>query len=246
MRKRWIKWIIIIIFISVGIFYALNIKVSTRQGINYQWQTIEIPLYLKILDFFDRHYNYKWTVERIIGDSNPPTPPFVKGGDEGVEKVLKIFEWTHENIKKTPESYPVIDDHVWHIIVRGYGVGDQLSDVFTTLCNYAGIDAFFDSPYAEDRNSRITLSFVKIDGKWNVFDPYNGVYFKNREGSLASIEEIIKGNWLTEGINKDKGLDINYAIYFKNLSPIKEMELQRSNVQSPINRFKYQIKKWLN
>ncbi len=236
MKKKWLKRIILIISISIGIFYILNINVTTQQGINYEVQTIEIPLYLKVLDFFDRHYNYKWMAERIIGDSRTER-----------EKVFKIFEWTYKTIKKNPEGYPIIDDHVWHIIVRGYGVGDQFSDVFTALCNYAGIDAFFDSPYSADRSSRIPLSFVKISEVWTIFDPYRGVYFKSKEGSLASIEEIIKGNWLAESIDKDKNkeIDINYAIYFKNLSPIKEIELQRSNVQSPINRLKYEIKKWL-
>ena len=236
MKKRWIKRLFLVFVVLLGTIYVLNFKVTIRQGIDYKVHEIEMPLYLKVLDFFDRHYNYKWMVERIIGDSRIER-----------EKVFKIFEWTYKTIKKNPEGYPIMDDHVWHIIVRGYGVGDQFSDVFTALCNYAGVDAFFNSPYSEDRSSRITLSFVKIGEVWTIFDPYRGVYFKNREGSLASIEEIIKGNWLAEGIDKDKNkeIDINYAIYFKNLSPIKEMELQRSNIQSPINRFKYQIKKWL-
>ena len=234
MKNKWLKRIILIISISIGIIYILNIKVTTQQGINYEVHEIEMPLYLKVLDFFDRHYNYKWTVERIIGDSRIER-----------EKVFNIFGCTYKKIKKSPEGYPIMDDHVWHIIVRGYGVADQSSDVFTTLCNYAGVDAFFSMIYSEDRSSRIPLSFVKISEVWNVFDPYRGVYFKNREGSLASIEEIINENWLMESIDKDKEIDINYAIYFKNLSPIKEMELQRSNIQSPINRFKYQIKKWL-
>jgi len=80
MKKKWLLWIIVIIFTLGGTTYILNINVTTQQGINYQWQTIEIPLYLKILDFFDRHYNYKWTVKRITGDSKTEK-----------EKVFKIF-----------------------------------------------------------------------------------------------------------------------------------------------------------
>ena len=157
-------------------------------------------------------------------------------------KVLKIFEWTHENIKNTPDGYPIIDDHVWHIIVRGYGQDDQSSDVFTTLCNYAGVDAFFSWVYSEDHRSRMPLSFVKVDSKWRVFDPYNGVSFKNKKGNLASIEDIINVDWVKEGVG---GTDVNYTIYLKNLSPIIEAGLKRANTQSPINRLKYEIKKWL-
>ncbi len=234
MKKRWLQWVIFIILISIGVIAILNVKVTTRQGINYQWQTIEIPLYLKILDFFDRHYNYKWTVERIIRDSKADK-----------EKVMKIFKWTYENIKMTPKGYPVIDDHVWHIIVRGYGVDDQFSDVFTTLCNYACIDAFYSWVYTENRNSRIPLSFVKVNEKWNVFDPYNGVYFKNQKGELASVEEIIKEDWQAESIDSHNKPNVNYDIYLKNLSSVTEIGLRRANVQSPINRLKYEIKKWM-
>ena len=45
------------------------------------------------------------------------------------KKTLKIFIWTHKNIRKAPEGLPVIDDHVWHTIIRGYGINDQSSDV---------------------------------------------------------------------------------------------------------------------
>ena len=234
MGKRWIKWIIIIVFVPAGIIYILNIKVTTRQGINYQWQTIEIPLYLKLIDFFDRHYNYKWTVERIIGDSKTDK-----------EKALKIFKWTHEYIKKTPDGYPIIDDHVWHIIVRGYGAVDQSADVFTTLCNYIGIHAFFSIVYNENRTSATTLSLVELDGRWCIFDSYNGVYFKNKEGILASIEDMVKGNWLMESIGEPKAPEINYTLYLKNLLPVKEMGLKRANIQSPVNRLRYEIRKWL-
>lgn len=234
MKKKWLQWIILIFLILTCGIYLLNIKVSTRQGINHQWQTIEIPLYLKLLDFFDRHYNYKWTVKKIIGDSK-----------EEEDKVMKIFKWSYENIKKNPEGYPVIDDHVWHIIIRGYGANDQSSDVLTTLCNYVGMDAFYEWVYTEIRDSRIPLSFVKVNGKWHMFDPYNGIYFKNRGGNLASVEEIINGDWQAEIIDSRKKPDVNYDIYLKNVSIIREGELGRANIQSPINRLRYEIKKWL-
>ena len=110
----------------------LNFTVTTQKGVNFKVQTIKIPLYLKALDFFDRHYNYKLITKRIIRDAQNEQ-----------DKAMKILEWTYKNIKRQPKELPVIDDHVWHIIVRGYGLNDQFSDVFTTLCNYAGMDAFF-------------------------------------------------------------------------------------------------------
>lgn len=230
--KKLLRILLPCIILLIGLFVFLNINVTTQQGINYRWQTIRIPLYLKILDFFDRHYNYKELVKRIVKDAKT---------DE--ERVLKIFEWTHANIKKVPNGFPTIDDHVWHIIVRGYGADDQSSDVFTTLCNYVGIDAFFSWVYTRDKSQRIPLSFVKIEKKWFIFDPYHGIYFKDKKGGLADINILKSNNWTPEG-NKEH-LDIDYAIYFDNLPLIKDAGLKRANIQSPLNRLIFEIKRWI-
>jgi hypothetical protein len=154
---------------------------------------------------------------------------------------MRIFSWTHNNIRKAPKELPVVDDHVWHIIVRGYGVKDQSQDVFTTLCNIAGVGAFFSGIYAEDSSGVIILSFVKIQEKWYVFDAYRGVYFKDKHGRLADIGS--KNEWLAATL--DGQPDIDYTPYLKNLPTIKDIGLNRSNTQSPFNRLLFEIKKIL-
>ena len=216
-----------VLFICLLIVF--NIKVTTRQGINYKWHTIRIPLYLKILDFFDRHYNYKELVKRIVKDAKTEK-----------EQAMKIFGWTHKNIRRIPERFPIIDDHVWYTIVRGYGVRDQSCDVFTTLCNYVGIDAFFKWVYKADRSERIPFSFVKIEGNWSVFDPFYGAYFKNKNGEIADIEELKAGyTWFIETI--DARPNVDYAAYFDNLPTIKDIGLTRANVQTPMKRLLFEI-----
>ena len=110
-KKAWKLGIVLCGFIALFLFF--NIETSTRQGINYQDQVLKIPLYLKISNFLDRHYNYKWLVGRILHDQK-----------EESEKAKAIFHWTVSNIKRQPSELDIIDDHVWHIIVRGYGVAD--------------------------------------------------------------------------------------------------------------------------
>jgi hypothetical protein len=232
--KRILKSLLYIFLILATVVLILNLKVTTRQGINYQTRTLKIPLYLKLLDFFDRHYNYIELVKRIVKDAKT---------DE--ERVMRIFEWTYENVKKTPPGLPIIDDHVWHIVVRGYGARDQFSDIFATLCNYARVKAFYSWIYTKDRSSRIPLSFVKLDKKWCVFDSYNGTYFKDKDGGFASIEDIAKGNWVTNAVSESNKLDFDYSIYLANIpSRIKE-GFSRSTIQSPIRRLLFQIKEWL-
>lgn len=232
--KKPLRLLIFFSVVVISIMIILNINVTTQQGINFKIYTIKMPLYLKIIDFMDRHYNYKQLVKSIINEH-----------DNDQERVMKIFVWTQQNIKKQPESLPVIDDHVWHIIVRGYGTSDQFSDVFTTLCNYAGVDAFFDFFYSKDRTQMKVLSFVKLNKAWRIFYPYNGIYFINGSGGFASIEQIKKGDWVACNLNGTKVEGADYARCLENLSVIGDIGLKRANIQSPFRRMLFECKKWL-
>jgi len=230
--KKFLFKLLIGIILLTGLILLLNIKVTTRQGIDFQVQTKKIPLYLKMLNFMDRHYNYKQLVRGIINNEH----------DEH-KKVMKIFSWTYHNIRMQPENLPIIDDHVWHIIVRGYGVDDQSCDVFATLCNYAGIDAFFDSISAKEKGKKIPLSFIKLQNLWYVFDPFNGVYFVNTKGGHADFAEIKGGNYRPEYLGVPKKAVSDYKSYFDNMPDIKEVGLKREKIQSPLKRLLYELRK---
>lgn len=154
---------------------------------------------------------------------------------------MEIFIWTCENIRKQPDGLPVIDDHVWHIIIRGYGEPDQSSDVFTTLCNYAGIRAFYALAHTQDQKNLLPLSFVKIRNKWVIFDPYRKVYFKDRNGGIADIGALKNNNWVIH--TRGEQPDINYSPYLKELPSVIEASLIRDSIQSPLNRLLFEIKK---
>lgn len=236
MKKRYlIPSIIILLFLcSIAL---LNMKVTMLQGVDYKVSRITLPLYLKVLNFYDRHYNYKWLAKRITGHL-----------DTREDKVLRLFHWTHETIKPQPESLPVMDSHVWDVYVRGYGVSDNFHDLFSTLCNYIGTDAFFIKLYLRDTGKGINLSFVRIKRGWVVFDPYNGIYFRNHTGELATIEEIIEQDWHIVKLSQTNFSETNYEQYIvENLPRIKKFSsrLIRANIQSPINRLRFQLHIWL-
>lgn len=231
MRKAKRLAILTVAVLALGLM-ALNTEVTTRQGVDGDIRSIKMPLYLKILDFADRHYNYKALVRRITAGAKT---------DEG--KAMRILKWTSSNIKKNPPELPVLDDHVWHIIVRGYGAGDQSQDVFTTLCNYAGYDAFFSIAYIERPKKGKILSFVKMGNSWKVFDAYNGVYFLNKEGVLASVDDLSSGGW--EAVSVSNGyIPQDYKECFVNLNAVDydKWRTSRPAIQSPLRRLIF----WLN
>lgn len=231
MKKRLLPLIMVVLVI--GTTSLLNLTVTTQQGVNYQQYTIKMPLYLKIIDFFDRHYNYQQLIKRIIENTRTT--------DE--EMVMKLFRWTYENIKDVPDGFPIIDDHVWHIIVRGYGTSDQSNDVFSTLCNYAGRKSFYAVIYKEGKNQGLPFSLVKIGTNWHVFDAFNGAYFLNSKGNLASVGEVISGNSIIKFLSDSIKKKVDYSEYLSNLPDVKSISMMRSNIQSPLRRFFYKIKK---
>jgi len=237
MKKRYLIPIIVFL-LFLCLIALLNINVSTRQGTHYKVSRMTMPLYLKVLNFYDRHYNYKWLAKQITGHL-----------DTREDKILRLFHWTYETIKPQPEGLPIMDSHPWDVYVRGYGCVDNIHDLFSTLCNYIGTDAFFDVLKVTD--TEMMLSFVRIKRGWVAFDPYRGVYFKNHTGGLATIEEIDEQDCHVVNLKQTSSTSIAYyEKYFdENLPNIIEeigSGFTRANLQSPINRLKFQLHRWFS
>jgi hypothetical protein len=209
--------------------------VTTRQGLNFQVSTLEIPLYAKVLDFFHRHYQYEALAKQITGGL---------GSDQ--KRALAIFDWTRRNIRRTPEGWTVVDDHVLNIIIRGHGVGDQMADVFTTLSTYVGVPAFWRILTAPGSGKKLALSFARVEGKWVVFDVKNGLTFRNEQGALASVEEIAADPRLVEriaGALLYRG--IPYQRYFEGFVSPRVPDVLRAEQQMPWPRLAVHLKQLL-
>lgn len=224
----------VFIFIIFTLLIALNMEVTYRQGVNYVVYTRKVPLYLKLLDFFDRHFNYQRLVRQIVPSSVSQD-----------NKALILLSWTKDNLHKQPQELPVIDDHVWHIIIRGYGASDQFADVFSTLCNYSGMESFF--LFITSSGDRIPFSFTKVKDRWCVFDPYNGIYFKNHKGELACVEDLNKGDWVVVRFAATVNKEYDYKIAFTGLpKDVNGDVCLRSGIQSPLQRLKYVVTRRFN
>lgn len=221
------------IALLAAVVAVLNINAATVQCVDYQCRDISIPLYSKVLNFLSRHFDYNRLAGSIVSRRLPEK-----------EKAMRVFNWTLEHIKSVPRGFPVVDDHSWYIIVRGYGTDDQFQDVFTTLCNYSGLDAFFDGVSSKDRSKNKSLSFVRIDKKWRVFDPFNGAYLIGPDGDLAGIEDVLSGGFTVFSKNSE-ARDIDYAKTLRTLKidkRIKGWTFSRAAIQSPLRRFIFWLK----
>ena len=171
------------LFVCAGAF-----PLKTRQGVNYQVTTHPIPLAVKGLEFAIRDIRLRQLAAEITCGLNTEEA-----------RAAALFNWTQKQIRHTPPGWPVIDDHITHIIIRGYGETDQMADVFTTLSTYAGLPAFWRTARSKSRKCTLILSFVRMNGRWTVWDVAHGGAYRTEQGSLASVEDLAKGSDL-EGL----------------------------------------------
>ncbi len=237
MKRKNIRKYIASFIIVLCITALLFLPATTKQGIGGEIRIIRLPLIIKLTEFVNRNYHYGRLAREIVFDS-----------DTDREKVLAIFNWVVQNINTDfPRrgNWHIVDDHILHIIIRRYGTADQVADVFATLCVYAGIPAFWDKIKREKYEDRsIILSFVRLDGTWRAFDIYNRIYFKNEDGEIADLKEILeRKKVVTNNGEKLENCKIDYPYYLSNLKSVKMKVVLRAKRQMPIGRILYEIKR---
>jgi len=204
--------------------------VTTRRGIDARVSVHEVALYVKVGEFLHRHLQYEATGRQIT-----------RGLGSDRERVLAVFEWTRQNIRPTPPEWPAVDDHVWHIIVRGHGHADQMADVFTTLSTYVGIPAFWRSLIPPDSGHKLVVSFARVEGRWAMFDVANNLIFRNGRGDLASVEEIAADRGLLARTAGDlRYVGIPYTEYFAAFAPPSVPPVLRAEKQMPWPRLVFE------
>ena len=220
---------------AIGLALLLMVPVSTKQGINYEVRVHRIPLWVKLIEFLDRDYHYR----AIIHDVAPPTHC-------QEERAMALFQWTRTQVRsEIPEGLPVIDDHIYSIIVRGYGTHDQLATVFVTLCAYAGIPAAGYHLIGPDSHPAFIVAIAEIAGRWVVFDTWYGIVARNHRGELASLDDLVREPALLD--EAAAGRLINgqpYRAYFRVLPKPAALDVERSHRQMPFHRVRYQWQRW--
>lgn len=233
------------IFFLAGLSFVISILIvfmpmTYRVGINGELTVRHIPLYAKLGGFLYRDHEYRRIATEITGKIK-----------QKEEKVLAVYNWTIMHIRTDqPEYWPVIDDHILDIIIRGYGESDQLADVFTTLCAYSGMPAYWRLYRVKDASKRkiasVVLSFVKLDrdNGWLVFDLYNQKYFRTDDGRIADIKDIKKDPGLVgKNVGDFKIKGVPYPDFFRSIEPVNDAVYLRPDKQMFMKRILFEITK---
>jgi hypothetical protein len=235
-RRRRLLWIAALLLVLAAASRAiLTLPLTTLQGVNYQVRAYRIPAYVKAIDFVQRHYQHDVLASRIC-----------EGIAAGADCVLALFDWTHRNIRPTPDGWPVVDDHPINIVIRGHGKSDQIADVFTTLSVYAGVPAFLKFVIEPDQRRVLVLSFAYLGGKWVVFDVERHIAFRNRQGELASVDELAGDPALVDA--QTSGLrpaDLPYSAFIskQTLLPFVVPAPVRGVLHQPWPRLRYELRR---
>ena len=200
-------------------------------GVNYVVTEHTVPLWVKAIDFVDRDINLERTAEAIVRGI---------AGDE--RRSLAVLHWTYSNIRPHPAGFPIVDDHVWHVIVRGYGQSDQHADVFTTLLTYAGVPAYWQvvgrKPY------ELPLSYALVDGTWRVVDVFHRIEFRNASGAWASPHDLAGDAALvrTAAAGRVAAMD-DYLRSFDRYQPPAPPDVLRADLQMTGRRLAFELRK---
>ena len=204
--------------------------VTTRFGVDYRWSSRRITLFEKAVHFLSRDLQTR----RLVAE-------LTRGARGADEKLLRLFDWTVVHVRATPPGLPVVDDHPWHIIVRGYGAPDQRAEALALLASYAGFRAAAAALYAPGTDHRILVTVVRDGSRTFVFDVNNDIAFRKGRNALADVREVAANPDLIPTAARSLTIDgVPYERYLAGLASLAP-GFQRMEAQKPWPRLKQEL-----
>jgi len=131
----------------------------------------------KVREFLYKEISYQFVADEVVGDEKD---------EEKAAILLCNYIHTHLNVA----GGEVMDRDSWNDLVRGIAWCDQQSWALATLLSKCNIYARFAMLKDRKGSSPHTVTEVFLSGDWKIFDPLNGLVFRSKDGSLATLEEI--------------------------------------------------------
>lgn len=214
----------VIALVVAAVLVAVAEQPSTTEVyVDFKPQPVTQPLYAKVLAFVDRDVEMRLLSERIVGDARD---------DE--EKAERILRWTAANIRPTPPGMPIVDDHPYGIVVRGYGQADQAADVFANLAAYAGMPGGLVYSKRPNGSNYYAFGVIRIAAADRVFDVREGRALRRRDGALATVEELKADPSMLDGLPAPAAA--NGATYRVLIASLESGTIRRPSNQMPLSR----------
>jgi hypothetical protein len=200
---------------------------TTRFGIDYQVSSKTIPLYEKAVNFVSRDLQTRRLAREVTA-----------GVVDARSKALTVFRWVGSNVRRTPPGFPIVDDHLWHVIVRGYGAPDQRTEVYALLATYSGVPAASTAlvKLVDGRTRGLMVAITEFEGRRWLFDVDNQLLFVRPDGALASLDDLVAQSAIVARVAGDLKVNgIPYLQYFEHLDRVS-YSFQRIERQQPLPR----------
>ena len=215
---RWLRRTILTALMGACLLGISQWPVHFRAGMNHRVQVYTVALYLKLARFVARDLEYRHLVHELTA-----------GITDDETKTVRLYAWVRGHIHSgTPAELPVVDDHVWSIIVRGYGEPDQLADVLATLCVYSGIPAVSTALAPPGGRPLHSITMVYVRGHWCPVDPFYGILLRDPAQRLLSRETLMAHpEWVRAATEKLIVEGVPYARLYESLpAPVLTMTLR--------------------
>jgi len=205
-----------------------------------------------------RDYIHRELIYKVI------TAKLTQGGKQDRQNALRLMDFVESHVLPHPAGSPVIDKHPLNDLVRGMGACDQMANTLITLARKGGIKGRLIFLYGYDSVSHHSVCDLYIDGKFRIFDPFIGSVFVDKEGDMATFNNmqtrgrefslmrnteamalldrinVIKSSYIEwNKLSKEESekIDVFKDIYLRLYEPANEPKFFRVNYQQDCKRF---------
>ena len=204
---------------AVAVTVVAAWPVTTRYGVDYQVSTRRMTLFEKAVDFLSRDLQGRRIARDVVGDAADPEA-----------RLIRIFTWTIAHVQPAPSGFPVVDDHVLHIMIRGYGAPDQQAEVLALLASYSGFRATGMHLQAPSSRAGIDVTVVRLGRRMIICDVEHRLLFRDATGRLADVDALLNhSEWIAASAG---ALVVGGVPYARHLETLRNARISFSRMEA--------------
>lgn len=229
----WAGWLAVNLVLATLVALVGWWPTTTRWGVDYQFFEKRVPLSEKVIAFLGRDLQLRRLAAEVVPAGSDP------------ERLLGLFAWVRANVRPVPPGFPVVDDHVLNILIRGYGAPDQRTEAFCALAAYAGFRSAPAKLRAPGRREELDVAVVELDGRLYVLDVDNGIVFRTPDGDLADMEALRRDPGLVAAAARGRAVrGVPYMAFYEGLAELRPV-YDRIAGQRPLGRLRMEASRAL-